>query len=72
MIASHFTGAVADKTRPVCAYPRIAMYSGHGDPNSPGTWACTNDWDRFNTDYTQELHNIVTDVKTANLVNLPN
>lgn len=71
-IASHFTGSVADKTRPVCAYPQIARYNGHGDPNVPGSWSCQNNWDRFNTDYTQELHNIVTDAKSDTLGNLPN
>jgi feruloyl esterase len=34
LIASHFTGATADKTRPVCMYPQIARYSGHGDPDA--------------------------------------
>ncbi len=72
LIASHFTGAVADKTRPVCAYPQIARYAGKGDPNLPTSWSCQNNWDRFNTDYTQELKNIVTDVKTGTLDNLPN
>ena len=28
LIASHFTAGVADKTRPVCAYPQIARYKG--------------------------------------------
>jgi len=72
LISSHFTGSVADKTRPVCAYPKIARYGGHGDPNAPASWACEDNWDRFNTDFTQELHNIVTDVKTGTLGNLPN
>jgi hypothetical protein len=72
LIASHFTAGVADKTRPVCAYPKIARYSGRGDANTPSSWSCVNDWERFNTDYTQELHNIVTDVKTGNVDNLPN
>jgi len=72
LISSHFTGAAADKTRPVCAYPSIARYGGAGDPNVAGSWACTTDWSRFNTDYTQELHNIVDDAKSGNLYNLPN
>jgi hypothetical protein len=63
---------VADKTRPVCAYPKIARYSGIGDPKVPESWTCQNNWDRFNTDYTQELQNIVTDVKKRTLDNLPN
>jgi len=29
-------------------------------------------WDRFNTDYTQELHNIQSDVRAGKLDNLPN
>jgi feruloyl esterase len=72
LFASHFTGGTADKTRPVCVYPQIARYSGHGDPNAPESWSCQNNWDRFNTDYTEALHNIVTDVKSRTLDNLPN
>jgi len=72
LIASHFTGGVADKTRPVCAYPQMAEYTGHGDPNAPDSWVCSNNWDRFNTDYTQELHNIESDVRAGKLDNLPN
>ena len=29
LTASHFTAGVADKTRPVCAYPQIARYKGY-------------------------------------------
>jgi len=72
LIASHFTGAVADKTRPVCVYPQIARFTGRGDPNQPGSWACVTEWDRFNRDYAQELRNIRSDIRTGNLDNLPN
>jgi feruloyl esterase len=72
LIASHFTSGVADKTRPVCAYPKIAEYKGKGDPNIPASWACVNDWDRFNTDYTQVLENIRLAVAAGNLHGLPN
>jgi hypothetical protein len=72
LIASHFTGAVADKTRPICAYPKIARYKGKGDPNQPSAWACTDGLERFESDYAEELRNIRSDVKTGNLDNLPN
>jgi feruloyl esterase len=72
LIASHFTNGVADKTRPVCVYPQIARFTGRGDPNQPGSWACVTDWGRFTSDYEQELRNIRSDVRTGNLDNLPN
>ena len=72
LIASHFTAGVADKTRPVCAYPQIARFKGKGDPNQPGAWVCTDGLERFESDYAQELRNIRSDVKTGNLDNLPN
>jgi feruloyl esterase len=72
LIASHFTAGVADKTRPVCAYPQIAEYKGTGDPNAPSSWACVNDWSRFNTDYTQVLENIRLAIQEGNLHGLPN
>ena len=55
LIASHFTAGVADKTRPICAYPKIARYKGTGDPNQPGAWVCTDGPERFESDYAEEL-----------------
>ena len=72
LIASHFTAGVADKTRPICAYPKIARYTGKGDPNQPSAWVCTDGLERFESDYAEELRNIRSDVKTGNLDNLPN
>ena len=71
-IASHFTAGVADKTRPICAYPQLARYRGTGDPNQPGAWVCTDGLERFESDYAEELRNIRSDVKTGDLDNLPN
>lgn len=72
LISSHFTAGVADKTRPICAYPKIARYKGNGDPNQPGSWTCTDGMDRFESDYRDELRNIRSDIKTGDLDNLPN
>ena len=72
LIASHFTAGMADKTRPICAYPKIARFKGKGDPNQPDAWVCTDGRERFESDYAQELRNIRSDVKTGNLDNLPN
>ena len=66
------TAGVADKTRPICAYPKIARYTGTGDPNQPSAWVCTDGLERFESDYAEELRNIRSDVKTGNLDNLPN
>ena len=72
LISSHFTAGVADKTRPICAYPKIARYKGQGDPNQPASWTCTDGMDRFESDYHDELRNIRSDIKTDDLDNLPN
>jgi len=72
LIASHFTAGVADKTRPICAYPKMARYKGNGDPSQPGAWICADGTERFESDYAEELRNIRSDVKTGNLDNLPN
>jgi feruloyl esterase len=73
LTASHFTAAgVADKTRPVCAYPAMARYKGRGDPNSPRAWSCKNNWDNFDRDYDRELDNILKAIKSGTLDNLPN
>jgi hypothetical protein len=72
LIASHFTAGVADKTRPICAYPKIARYKGKGDPNQPGAWVCADGLQRFESDYSEELQNIRSDAKAGALDNLPN
>jgi hypothetical protein len=72
LTSSHFTAGVADKTRPICAYPKIAQYKGKGDPNQPASWTCADGMDRFESDYHDELRNIRSDIKTDDLDNLPN
>lgn len=72
LIASHVTGATVDKTRPVCAYPKIARYRGTGDPNVPGSWACRTDDSRFDSDYRVALRNIFKAIRTDNYFGLPN
>ena len=47
LISSHFTDGVKDKTRPICAYPKVARYNGRGDTNDPNSFVCTNDWEAF-------------------------
>lgn len=73
LIASHVTAAgVADKTRPICAYPRIARYRGTGDPNVPESWVCRTDRERFDSDYRVVLRNIFKAIRTGNFYGLPN
>jgi len=38
--ASHLTNGVVDETRPLCAYPKQAVYTGQGDPNIAANFAC--------------------------------
>ncbi|HMJ87617.1 MAG TPA: tannase/feruloyl esterase family alpha/beta hydrolase [Vicinamibacterales bacterium] len=38
--ASHLTNGVRDRTRPLCAYPSIAAYTGSGDTNDAANFRC--------------------------------
>ena len=33
-------GSVVHKTRPVCAWPKVAIYKGSGDPNDAANFTC--------------------------------
>jgi feruloyl esterase len=38
--ASHATGGVVDRTKPLCAYPKVAVYRGSGSTNEAASFAC--------------------------------
>ncbi len=40
IVASHLTHGVVDRTRPLCAYPRVAKYLGHGSTDDAANFAC--------------------------------
>jgi feruloyl esterase len=40
IIASHVTGTSVDMTRPLCAYPKVAVYSGVGSTNDAANFSC--------------------------------
>jgi feruloyl esterase len=40
MLASHVTGGKVDRTRPVCAYPQVAVYKGSGSIDEAANFAC--------------------------------
>jgi feruloyl esterase len=40
VVASHATGGVVDRTRPLCAYPEVAKYSGSGSTDEAANFAC--------------------------------
>ena len=40
MIASHSTGGVVDRTRPLCPYPKVANYIGTGSMNDAANFVC--------------------------------
>lgn len=40
IVASHFTSGVVDRTRPVCAYPDRAVYTGSGSTDSADSFVC--------------------------------
>lgn len=40
LMASHVTKGVATRTRPLCAYPKVAVYSGRGSTDDAANFAC--------------------------------
>jgi feruloyl esterase len=40
MIASHATAGKVDRTRPLCAYPKVAAYSGSGSIDDAANFVC--------------------------------
>ena len=40
IIATHRTNGVVDRTRPLCAYPKVARYKGSGDVNRAESFTC--------------------------------
>ena len=42
VIATHSTNGVVDRTRPLCPYPQVAVFSGKGDSNDAANFTCGN------------------------------
>jgi feruloyl esterase len=40
VIASHLTNGVVDRTRPLCVYPQVAVYTGTGSTNDAANFQC--------------------------------
>ena len=40
MIASHTVGGKTDRTRPLCAYPKVATYTGSGSIDEAANFSC--------------------------------
>jgi feruloyl esterase len=40
VVATHSTNGVVDRSRPLCPYPKVAVYSGKGDTNDAGNFVC--------------------------------
>jgi feruloyl esterase len=40
IVASHLTHGAVDRTRPLCAYPRVAVYLGRGSTDDAANFAC--------------------------------
>lgn len=41
VVASHATSGVIDRTRPICAYPTVARYTGSGSIDAAENFTCT-------------------------------
>jgi feruloyl esterase len=40
IVASHMTGGKADRTRPLCPYPQVAVYNGKGSTDDAQNFTC--------------------------------
>jgi len=40
IVASHSTKGTVDRTRPLCPYPQVAVYSGSGSTDDAANFAC--------------------------------
>jgi feruloyl esterase len=40
VLASHRVGGAVDRTRPICAYPKTAVYKGSGSTDDAANFAC--------------------------------
>lgn len=40
IVATHSTNGVVDRLRPLCAYPKVAVYKGKGDTNDAVNFVC--------------------------------
>jgi feruloyl esterase len=40
IIASHATGGIVDRTRPLCPYPQVATYKGSGSTDEAASFVC--------------------------------
>jgi feruloyl esterase len=40
VIATHSINGVVDRLRPLCPYPKVAVYKGHGDTNDAASFVC--------------------------------
>jgi feruloyl esterase len=40
VVASHLTGGKVDRTRPLCPYPQVAVYTGSGSTDEAANFVC--------------------------------
>jgi feruloyl esterase len=40
VVASHLTGGVVDRTRPLCVYPKVAVHTGSGSTDDAANFVC--------------------------------
>ena len=40
IVATHAVNGVVDRLRPLCPYPRVAVYKGKGDTNDIANFEC--------------------------------
>jgi feruloyl esterase len=40
IVAAHLTSGKADRTRPLCPYPQVAVYTGSGSTDEAANFVC--------------------------------
>ena len=40
IVSKHATSQVVDRTRPLCAYPKVAVWKGAADTNDAASFTC--------------------------------
>jgi hypothetical protein len=69
VIASHITAGVVDRTRPLCVYPKVAVYTGSGSTDDAANFKCRNPRGARHDDWDYDDGNTTTAITTTELKN---
>lgn len=69
VIASHITAGAVDRTRPLCVYPKVAVYTGSGSTDDAAIFKCRNPRGERYDDWDCDDGNTTTAITTTELKN---